>query len=79
MNYSDFMKSKHIAERWGEAQAALESTDQTPEVAYYQELLNDFYDYIQYLESKTFATNDEQANHEIIKDEVEKKKYSDTN
>jgi hypothetical protein len=57
MNYEEFLKSKHIAERWGEAQAAFESIEATTEVAYYQELLNDFYDYIQDLERQLFITD----------------------
>lgn len=57
MNYEEFLKSKHIAERWGEAQAAFESIQATTEVAYYQELLNDFYDYIQDLERQLFITD----------------------
>ncbi|MQW23609.1 MULTISPECIES: hypothetical protein [unclassified Lactococcus] len=56
MDYADFMKSKRIAERWGEAQAAFESSDNSSEVAYYQEILTDFYDYIQFLEAKAFET-----------------------
>ncbi|AYG01504.1 hypothetical protein [Lactococcus allomyrinae] len=55
MNYNDFMKSKHIAERWGEAQGTFESIDNTSEMIYYHELLTEFYDYIQYLEGHFFA------------------------
>ena len=47
MNYQEFLKSKAIAERWGEAQAAFESSDSSAETAYYQQLLSEFYDYIQ--------------------------------
>ncbi|MCL2112420.1 MAG: hypothetical protein FWH31_00560 [Streptococcaceae bacterium] len=55
MNYNDFMKSKHIAERWGEAQGTFESIDNTSEMIYYHELLTEFYDYIQYLEGYFFT------------------------
>ncbi len=55
MDYDAFMKSKHIAERWGEAQAAFEQSDVSDETAYYQELLTDFYEYIQFLEAKSFG------------------------
>lgn len=57
MDYSDFMRSKQISERWGEAQGAFESgkmSEKVEAIAYYHELLTDFYDYIQYLEAKTF-------------------------
>lgn len=57
MNYADFLKSKRIAERWGEAHAAFESSENSPEVAYYQEILSDFYDYIQQLEAQLFTEN----------------------
>ena len=54
MDYQDFLKSKHIAERWGQAQAAFEVAENSEEVAYYQAILGEFYDYIQDLEGKLF-------------------------
>lgn len=59
MNYDDFIKSKHISERWGEVQGTFESIEPTAEIAYYHELLTEFYDYILHLEAKFFTDNSE--------------------
>ena len=47
MDYNDFMKSKHIAERWGEFQANYKNLNKTSELKAYHDLLTEFYDYIQ--------------------------------
>ena len=59
MDYNDFMKSKHIAERWGEFQANYKNLNKTSELKAYHDLLTEFYDYIQSLEAHLF--NDEKV------------------
>ena len=59
MDYNDFMKSKHIAERWGEFQANYKYLNKTSELKAYHDLLTEFYDYIQSLEAHFF--NDEKV------------------
>ena len=59
MDYNDFMKSKHIAERWGELQANYKNLNKTSELKAYHDLLTEFYDYIQSLEAHFF--NDEKV------------------
>lgn len=56
MNYDEFLKSKQIAERWGEAQATFKAEASSAEGAYYQGLLTEFYDYIKLLESHFFVS-----------------------
>ena len=60
MDYTNFLKSKRIAERWGEAQAAFEAMTPNDELMYYQQLLTEFYDYIQELEARSFNAPMEQ-------------------
>lgn len=78
MNYNDFMKSKHIAERWGEAQGTFESTDNTSEMVYYHELLTEFYDYIQYLESYFFTDDSSALTHPSKNTDKNPSVYPDT-
>ena len=59
MDYNDFMKSKHIAERCGEFQANYKNLNKTSELKAYHDLLTEFYDYIQSLEAHLF--NDEKV------------------
>lgn len=59
MDYNDFMKSKHIAELWGEFQANYKNLNKTSELKAYHDLLTEFYDYIQSLEAHLF--NDEKV------------------
>ncbi|MCU5752920.1 hypothetical protein OBG91_03915 [Lactococcus lactis] len=56
MDYNDFMKSKHIAERWGEFQANYKNLNKTSELKAYHDLLTEFYDYIQSLEAHFLMT-----------------------
>ena len=55
MDYNDFMKSKHIAERWGEFQANYKNLNKTSELKAYHDLLTEFYDYIQSPETLSFG------------------------
>lgn len=41
MDYNDFMKSKHIAERWGEFQANYKNLNKTSELKAYHDLLTE--------------------------------------
>ena len=60
LDYDKFLKSKQIAEKWGESQAKIH------DVAYYRETLAQFYEYIQLLEREIFVT--EEAN--IVKNQL---------
>ncbi len=68
MNYDDFMKSKHIAERWGEFQEKFKNMDKSSELKAYHELLTEFYEYIQYLETHFFAADKTSVDKNLLTD-----------
>ncbi|MFZ2577483.1 MAG: hypothetical protein WAX22_08440 [Lactococcus hircilactis] len=63
MNYDVFLKSKRIAQQWGEAQAMFKTSEHLEEITYYFSLLSEFYNYIQLLEKETFENKENLIDH----------------